>query len=408
MSNVVYGDIKRASQGNAHLEQILLGLTQVQQSSQSQNKAVPPACQFVVQGVDGKFVVDITPPANQPPASINLRATRPSLTTTPVSVIYYELRSATDNTFDAAGGVTVYGPSSQVHWEIQDPNQTKFWQLRASYDGVNWNDWNSYTSLVVCGIVPVWSGFASTGSISNVNSAYTPSGGSPLAQHLTTTRIDVASSVCTFGSAPNVTYNVGSVDPGSFGTWYVYCLDLKRAGGAVTYIATATNPTITSDDSIVYFGKIVTSGGGGGTGQGGGGGPCCVAEVGVTMFPMAGMPAVMRNDKLRVGMILLGVDGGQEPILRIELSPNVPCFSYEAENGMVLQGCSSEHALQYDGGGFDASWLIISTHRVHTMNGPSPVKRKFLGHRTVYKLTLGGATKTYWADGFASHNALKG
>lgn len=393
-------NIDAAAGGNQNLRNALLLIDGA--LSASTTTATAPASSFAVQGIDGKFLISITLPANIRAVSPLQRAIQSRVAGAPRGLVH-QLRSATDNIFDAAGGVTVYGPSSQLQWEIQDPNQTKYWELRSSYDGVNWNDWQPLIDPTVCGIVPVWSGLASTGAISNVNAAYTPSGGSPLSNTGSSTRIDVASSVCTFGSAPNVTYSAGFVDPGSFGTWYVYCLDPKRVGGAVVYIATGTNPTVTSDDGIVYFGKITTQNGSGQQGDGGGGGPCCVAEVLSDLFDGTRLP----QSALRRGMVLKGIAGDREPIERIDIIPNVPCFRFEGENGLALEGCSYKHGLQYDGGGFDDAGVILTTHRIETVEGPTTVKRTFIGMRTVYRLHLSGPTKTYICSGFKSHNARK-
>jgi hypothetical protein len=295
-----------------------------------------------------------------------------------------------------------YGISPQLAYEVQDPNVTRFFRLRSSFDGQNWNAWQIYSSPITCGPVGVQSELLRTAALTQVNSANTPNV-QPLTQHLTTTRIDVTITTNTFGSAPNVIYNSGFVDPGVFGTWFVYCLDAQRRGGTVTYLATLTNPTVTNDDAVVYFGYITTAGGGGGTGVGGGGGPCCVAEVLSPLIDGTRLP----QSALRRGMVLRGVDGGPEPIERIELVPNVPCFRYRSENGLVLRGCSAQHSLQYDGGGFDPAFRIVSGHRLETEAGPSRVLREFIGHCTVYRLCLAGRTKTYIADGFFSHNLLK-
>jgi hypothetical protein len=98
---------------------------------------------------------------------------------------------------------------------------------------------------------------------------------SPLSQSGATTTILVASSTAQFADG-QVSYNSGSVNPGSLGTWYVYADDPTFAGGAVTYVATATPSTTVANNGRVYFGKITTTGGGSVTGTGGGtggGGP---------------------------------------------------------------------------------------------------------------------------------------
>lgn len=106
---------------------------------------------------------------------------------------------------------------------------------------------------------------------------------SPLTQHTSTsTQIDVAATTWQFGDG-TVPYNSGSVDPGSFGTWYIYASDPTYSGGAVSYVATAQPWGILGANGYVYFGKITTvsgtvaTGTGGGTGGGGAGGKASLA-----------------------------------------------------------------------------------------------------------------------------------
>lgn len=87
------------------------------------------------------------------------------------------------------------------------------------------------------------------------------------------TTINVASSVWQFGDG-TVSYNSGSVNPGSLGTWYVYADDPGYGGGSVTYVATATPSVCNAANGRVFFGKITTAAGtatstGGGSGGGG-------------------------------------------------------------------------------------------------------------------------------------------
>lgn len=105
----------------------------------------------------------------------------------------------------------------------------------------------------------------------NVNGYFT--GSNPLSQSGTSTTINVGSSAIQYGDG-QVSYNSGSVNPGSYGTWIVYCIDLSFAGGSVVYLATTTKSTLTSSNGVVFFGQISTSSGGGGLGIGGGGGSC--------------------------------------------------------------------------------------------------------------------------------------
>ncbi len=102
--------------------------------------------------------------------------------------------------------------------------------------------------------------------------SYTPTT-QPVTQHLTSTQIDIASSTVQFPDGA-INYNSGTVDPGAYGTYYVYCDDPTFLGGAVAYQASTSNPNVTANDGRAYFGKITTAGGGGGTGSGGGGGAC--------------------------------------------------------------------------------------------------------------------------------------
>jgi len=112
----------------------------------------------------------------------------------------------------------------------------------------------------------------------NVTSYFT--GGNPLSQSGTSTTILVASSTIQFGDG-QVSYNSGSVNPGSYGTWIVYCRDPQFAGGAVTYLAVASTSqsALTAFNDVVVFGQIIMTSGGGAHGAGGGGGACFSGNV---------------------------------------------------------------------------------------------------------------------------------
>lgn len=109
-----------------------------------------------------------------------------------------------------------------------------------------------------------------TKRLTAVNSSYTPTT-SVLAQSGATTTINIGASTQQFPDG-SVSYNSGSVNPGALGTYYIYADDPLYAGGAVVYVATTTNYTVTANDGRLYFGKITTTGGGGATGAGGGNG----------------------------------------------------------------------------------------------------------------------------------------
>lgn len=127
----------------------------------------------------------------------------------------------------------------------------------------------------------VWSGLLRTAALTQVNAAYTPTT-QPLSaatgSGVNEASIDVASFQVLYPSSIGlVSYNSGVITPLLDSTYYyVYCLDPEYAGGAQTYLATTDNPTITSNEALVFMGAITTPahGGGGTTGGGGGGGPC--------------------------------------------------------------------------------------------------------------------------------------
>ena len=72
-----------------------------------------------------------------------------------------------------------------------------------------------------------------------------------------------------------VAYNSGSITGLAFSTQFsVYADDPTKAGGAVTYIATATTTDLTANKGRYFVGYVTTpaDGGGGTTGEPGGGG----------------------------------------------------------------------------------------------------------------------------------------
>lgn len=104
-----------------------------------------------------------------------------------------------------------------------------------------------------------------------INTQGTFTGANPLSQVGVTTTIAIAANTQQFGEG-QVSYNSGSVDPGSLGLWYIYADDPTFSGGAVSYQFTNSLATLNAADGRVSFGQITTLGGGGGAGSGGGGG----------------------------------------------------------------------------------------------------------------------------------------
>jgi hypothetical protein len=243
---------------------------------------VPPQASFTVTPLDGKFMVAIANPQNVQPQSVQILQNRAIASINARNApIVHNLQSATDVNFNAASNIVDYGISPVTAYTVQDPNITRFFRLRSSYDGINWNQWQIYSSALTCGPVGVQSGLLRTAALTQVNAAYTPT-----TQPLTAATgvgvnqatINIASFVVQY-PAPigNKSYNSGSITPLNDSTfYYVYCLDPTFAGGAQTYFATANNPDVTANDALIFLGTITTPahGGGGTGGSGGGGGPC--------------------------------------------------------------------------------------------------------------------------------------
>lgn len=382
---------------------------------------------WTVSGVDGHFIIDIVPAQSyaqastfQPKTVGQLRRAfqRPHMIDADAELnfearaerafprgfqrpVLHQVQGSLDLDWDANSSLLNYGPDQKTHYVITGhPNENRYWRFRSKYGNSDWNDWTYWIDPALCGVVTVWSGLARTQAIARVYAANTPTG-QPLTQNGAGTRINVAATVWKEGSLV-INYNSGFVDPGSYGTFYVYADDPTRAGGTVTFHADSSNPDVTASDGRIYFGKITTSNAGGGTGGGGGGGACTVKGTHITMAD--GTEKAV--EELRRGDRVMGADGEAEDVLRIELAPDMPCFEITTENGCVLC-CSATHTLQYAGGGFDHARLFGVGDMVNTHFGPYRIARKrFIGHFTVYKLHL-SRSHTYWAAGIASHNVLK-
>jgi hypothetical protein len=117
-----------------------------------------------------------------------------------------------------------------------------------------------------------------------VSTSGTPTTTSSLCtQSGTSKTINIAASTFQFGDG-TVSYNSGSVTPATYGNWYVYADDPAYAGGAVTYVATATPSDCNAGNGRLVFGAITTAAGGGGTSVGGGsggGGPLGKGKLGL-------------------------------------------------------------------------------------------------------------------------------
>lgn len=104
-----------------------------------------------------------------------------------------------------------------------------------------------------------------------VNVSATPTSSTVLSNDGISHAIVIAASTAQFGDG-TVSYSSGSVDPGVFGTFYIFADDPTFAGGAVTYQFSASPVDQTGGNGRVLFGKIITVGGSAKTGGGSSGG----------------------------------------------------------------------------------------------------------------------------------------
>lgn len=381
--------------------------------------AAPPAVGTIsVAGSEGTFICDITNPKDQAPQTVKQLLSAQTLNkitqlggdipekpspTLPPAVYESEIQSSLSIAWDVTGDLRTYGPSTATHVVITDtPNQLRYFRFHSRKLGGQWNDWAYFVDPVICGLAGVYSGVTSSTNTALANQATTPSGGNPLTQHGVTTQIDVAASVWKAGNL-TINYSPGFVDPGAYGTYYVYADDPKKAGGTVTFHATTNNADITAADGRIFFGRITTAGGGGGTGGGGGsGGGCRAAGVMIEM-----LDATFRDAKdVRKRDVLRGHDGGPEVVQRVEMIPNVPCFRFLCENGVEYKGCSSDEPIRRSSGALDRAFHILPGDEIRTRRGVSRVKsREFIGNLTVYKYEL-DRMKTLYCDEVECHNKM--
>ena len=108
-------------------------------------------------------------------------------------------------------------------------------------------------------------------AVSPVNAAQQLTVNATLSQAGTSKVIDVAASALVT-AYKTTNYGIGSVDPGSYGTWFIFADDPQLAGGSVIFQATANQSDLTAAPGRVDFGSILTVPAGGGSGGGGGGG----------------------------------------------------------------------------------------------------------------------------------------
>lgn len=237
----------------------------------------PPAATFTVLGLDGKFQITVTLPQNTMAPSVAMR--RQLIAEDQNSLLapmVHQVQSATSVKFDATSATTTYDLGANLTFEVQDPNQTKFWRLRSSFDGQAWNAWQIFISAAVCGPVAVQSGFERSTSVAprsvlNTNNATV---NSVDAGASATIRIfgggGVGSSYTRFdGQGNQITTAGASILGAAYTTQYAVVLNQLLVHLA---FPTATQYLQTIADAYFYIATMTTVAAGGGGGSTGGGG----------------------------------------------------------------------------------------------------------------------------------------
>lgn len=363
--------------------------------------AAPPPAQFTVKGQDGNFSIKITNPQDIDPLTVNqlqLQATTPLNPSG--AKIQHRLQKSTEESFSTPSLITELPLTYDTDIVDKDPNATKFWRLQSRYDGGDYNAWQWWNDPASCGPVSVWAGLLASSSNDLINSAATPSDGLvALSQDGVTTNILIAAKTWNVGNQ-QIAYNSGHVDPGAFGSYLIYAVDLKRAGGAVTYIATLHIQDLTAQDGIIYFGNIKTTNAGGGSVSGGGQGGGGCTRSGSLILRMDGSETAV--ELLKRGDVVQGVDGGPEVLQADPIPRFCPCFRF-VSGDLVLE-CSNTHPFLQPDGKPEKATEIHPPYEVMSKNGNARIaSREYIGEKLVWELKL-DRTRTYRSNGFWAHN----
>lgn len=220
-----------------------------------------------------------------------------------------------------------------------------------------------------------------------------------LSQSGTTTTINVAA--CSF-YVGNITLNAnsGSVNPGAYGTYYVYFDDPGYGGGAVTYQATTNALAVTQNPFRFYVGTITTASGGGGSGGGSGPAPCCLHES--QMIELADGREVAARE-LTTDMSLLSHEG-PTPIVQLRFLPHREWFKVRLDNGVELF-VAGDHRFLDDDFNQIRAWDLKLQQRVRSRNGYAIVTGLDILWEKETKVAIEvGEPHTYYVQGILSHN----
>lgn len=134
------------------LESMLNTVQATQQVTNTTGKNVPAQVQAAVSFLQGNYIVEITNPGAAAPLSQIQRAQQTrnanqATTLQPVTPILHQIRCATSPAFAVNDNVQTFGGdtgSSQTYWTLGSLGAGNFYfQVRSSYDGVNWNQWKN-------------------------------------------------------------------------------------------------------------------------------------------------------------------------------------------------------------------------------------------------------------------------
>lgn len=197
-----------------------------------------------------------------------------------------------------------------------------------------------------------------------LNAQYSFTASGILTQSGTSTTISVSAFTIQYGFG-QVSYSSGSVDPGSYGTFYVYCDDPTYSGGAMVFHATTSVPTLTAAEGRILLGTITTVNTGGGSGGGNGGGHCCFSPNTCVLTPHGPVPFSQLND---------------EPVVMTKFGPRPAKLVTHEFDGELI-----------DMGGME---LVTPTHPLQQMGKWIPARDRFQGapkfpfKGTVYNLAI--------------------
>lgn len=270
---------------DAHLEALGNGGGKVPRfvddpNQQTPQTAPPPAVSLNVRGIDGKFQWLITNPEDVNPQSVaQMRAQLAQGMNLNGATVLHNVQSATDTNFNNASNLVDYGTTSQVFGQDQRPNETRFFRIRSSFDGLNFNAWQVFSSAQTCGPVAVQSGFlrstssAPRGVVNNSNNATVdsvdPGGG------VDTIRIygpgGVGSSFTIFdGQGNQTTVPAGTIAGAAQSTFYQIVWSAATGFRAFPNATQYTQSLL--DQYFTISGSLKTCAAGGAGGVSGGGG----------------------------------------------------------------------------------------------------------------------------------------